>query len=78
MVMPAQEFEAGLLLAAAECTGPCKCRLAVLLTRDLQQVLEECRQQLHEVLSSTTEQLFVVSCQGPCSQNAAGAIKHFA
>ncbi|WIA21326.1 hypothetical protein OEZ85_000553 [Tetradesmus obliquus] len=54
-----QEFEAGLLLAAAECTGPCKCRLAALLTRDLQRVLQGCRQQLHELLTSTAEQLFV-------------------
>lgn len=57
----AQEFEAGLLLAAAECTGPCKCRLAALLARDLQRVLQGCRQQLHELLTSTAEQLFVVS-----------------
>jgi hypothetical protein len=58
-----QEFEAGLLLAAVKCAGPCKCRLAALLTRDLQRVLEGCRQQLHELLSSTTEQMFVVNAE---------------
>ncbi|KAF6255360.1 hypothetical protein COO60DRAFT_227963 [Scenedesmus sp. NREL 46B-D3] len=51
-----QEFEAGLLLAA---TDPCRCRLSKLLTQDLQGVLEGCRQQLHELLSSSTEQLCV-------------------
>jgi hypothetical protein len=63
--MPAllQEFEAGLLLAAVECRDPCKRRLAMLLTQDLQRVLEGCRQQLQELLSNTSEQLFVVSKQ---------------
>jgi hypothetical protein len=56
-----QEFEAGLLLSAVECRGPCKLRLATLLTQDLQRVLEGCRQQLQALLSNTTEQLVVVS-----------------